>query len=252
MKMSQSPSLFLNVGKQVKDEYGRPIGKIASFAVTPNGKFDAVFIEQGDGKFSRQDIENLRIDGSDLTLLSGIKFKTNMFCDQIPLIWRKDQALRDLADKKKISSELYTELHITFEQALKQLKVEAQRLTEEVSTEISRCNQESKELTYAMVNLELEHEIGKIDNQCYDAAFSLVQENIKRLQIEKADLEFTKTKLANNLLGDIPKTPLTEKTKMPEPPLSTPSKGLGPVASTPDLPEPPVVVYVKEIGKSTI
>jgi hypothetical protein len=248
--LSQIPSLFLNVGKQVKDEYGHSIGRVASFAVTPNGKFDAVFIEQGDGKFLRHSTENLRIDGSDLTLLSGIKSKANMFCDQIPLIWRKDQALKELADKKKISPELYSELHSTFEQALTQLKSDARKLSEEVNGEIARCNQEAKELTYALVNLELEHEIGKIDSQCYETAFSLVQENIKRVQIEKSDLEFTKTKLTNNLLGDMPKVIIPEKTKMPEPPMS--SKGLGPSTSQPDLPEPPVVVYVKEIGKSSL
>jgi len=246
--LSQTPNLFLNVGKQVKDEYGRTVGKIASFAMTPSGKFDAVFIEQGDGKFLRHSAENLHIDGSDLTLLSTIKSKAILSCDQIPLIWRKDQALKDLADKKKISPELYQELHSTFDQTLNQLKNDAQKITEEVNTEISRCVQETKELTYALVNLEIEHEIGKVDDKCYETAFSLIQENIKRVQIEKSDLEFTKTKLSNNLLGDSPKVVMLEKTKVSE----APSKGFGPISAAPDLPEPPVVVYVKEIGKSSI
>lgn len=232
----------------MKDEYGRVVGKIASFAVTPSGKFDAVFVEQGDGKFFRHSAENLHADGSELTLLSTTKSKANIFCDQIPLIWRKDQALKDLVDKKKISPELYQELHSTFDEALNQLKNDAQKLTEEVNTEISRCTQETKELAYALVNLEIEHEIGKVDDQCYEAAFSLIQENIKRVQVEKSDLEFTKTKLSNNLLGDNPKVVMLEKTKVTE----TPSKGLGSISSAPDLPEPPVVVHVKEIGKSSI
>jgi hypothetical protein len=36
-------NLFLYIGKPIKNEYGRVIGKVASFALTPNGKFDAVF-----------------------------------------------------------------------------------------------------------------------------------------------------------------------------------------------------------------
>lgn len=246
--LSQPPNLFLNVGKQVKDEYGRTVGKIASFSVTPSGKYDAVFIEQGDGKFFRHSTENLHLDGSDLTLLSIIKSRSSTFCDQIPLIWRKDQALKELADKKKISSELYQELHTTFEAALNQLKTDAQKLIDEVNNEISRCAKEAKELTYALVNLELEHEIGKIDDRCYETAFSLIQENIKRVQVEKSDLEFTKTKLSNNLLGDNPRVVILEKTKLPEVPI----KGFGSTSSAPDLPEPPVVVYVKEIGKSSL
>jgi len=79
--MSQNPNLFLSVGKQIKDEYGRVIGKIASFAVTPNGKFDAAFVEQGDGKFLKLSTEHLKFDGADVTLISKIKSETNLFCD---------------------------------------------------------------------------------------------------------------------------------------------------------------------------
>ena len=31
--MTQNPNLFLSIGKQVKDEYGRIIGRVTSFAV---------------------------------------------------------------------------------------------------------------------------------------------------------------------------------------------------------------------------
>ena len=47
--MSNNSNLFLSIGKPIKDEYGRTIGKVASFALTPNGKFDAVFIEFNNG-----------------------------------------------------------------------------------------------------------------------------------------------------------------------------------------------------------
>jgi hypothetical protein len=99
--MSQNPNLFLSVGKQIKDEYGRGLGKVASFALTPNGKFDAIFIEQGDGRFLKFPAENLKFDGTNITLISKIKSETKALCDQIPLIWRKDQALKGLVEKKK-------------------------------------------------------------------------------------------------------------------------------------------------------
>ena len=77
--MSQNPSLFLSVGRQVKDEYGCPIGKIASFAVTPSGKFDSVYVELGDGRFSKHSTEHLKIDGADITLISNIRLR-RQFC----------------------------------------------------------------------------------------------------------------------------------------------------------------------------
>ncbi|MCK5563348.1 hypothetical protein KAI30_04170, partial [Candidatus Bathyarchaeota archaeon] len=137
--MSQLPNLFLSIGKPVEDEYGRTIGKIASFALTPNGKFDAAFIEFNDGKFSKQPIEHLNFEGADITFISAIKSQANILCDQIPLIWRKNRALKDLADKKKISPEIYKELHTNFDSILNQMKENAQALTAQIDGEIVRC-----------------------------------------------------------------------------------------------------------------
>ncbi len=244
--MIQDPNLFLSVGKPVKDEYGRTIGKIASFAVTPNGKFDAVFLEQGAGRFLKEPAENLMLDGSEVMLISQIKSQATMLCDQIPLMWRKDQALKDLVAKKKISQELYEELHRSFEGALNQLKSEAQALMESIEKEAGRCFEEIKALNYALVNLEIEHEIGKIDNQSYDVAFKIIQENLKRINLEKSDMDITKTRLSNILLGDTPKTLSSDKKTGVE----QQSKVSIPVSNASELPEPPVVVYVKEIGKT--
>jgi hypothetical protein len=239
--MSQNPSLFLSVGKPVKDEYGCGIGKIASFAVTPSGKFESVYIELGDGTFSKHSIDHLEINGADITLISNIKAQSDILCDQIPLIWRKDQALKDLTEKKKISKEMYSELHTNFDGLLTQLKTEAQALLEEIDDEIAASTDAMKGLNYAFVNLEIEHDIGKLDNSTYETAFAMIQANLKRKQMEKTDLELTRSKLSNVLLGD------SAKTRLPEAPKNSSSS-----SSSPGLPEPPVVVYVKEIGKASV
>ena len=238
--MSQISNLFLSIGKPVKDEYGRAVGKIVSFALTPGGKFDAAFIELSDGKFSKQPIENLTFNGAEITFISKIKSQSSVFCDQIPFIWRKDQALKDLAEKKKISPDLYQELHNNFESILTQLKKDAQVLSDEVVQEVVRCNQEIKALNYAVLHLELEHEIGKINDETYVSAFKLLQESLKRVNTEKSDMELTKTKLSNILLGDSKES--AQKTKVVA----------APINEALELPEPPVVVYVKEIGKAGI
>jgi len=243
--MSQTPNLFLSVGKPVKDEYGRTIGKIASFAVTPSGKFDAVFIELGDGKFMKRSSEHLKVDGTDITLLSEIKASATILCDQIPLLWRKDQALKDLSDKKKIPKELYGELHSTFDGALAQLKGEAQTLKQQLDDETATCEEETRALNYALVNLEIEHAIGKMDNQSYDTSFAIITENIRRIHMEKNDLELIKSKVSNILLGDATKMDEVKNRSLEG------SKGSS-LSVTSGLPEPPVVVYVKEIGKTGI
>ena len=50
---------FLFVGNQIKDEYGRQIGRVASFKVTPTGRIDGIFVEHGDGEFFPDQVERI-------------------------------------------------------------------------------------------------------------------------------------------------------------------------------------------------
>ena len=233
-------NLFLYIGKPIKNEYGRIVGKVASFALTPSGKFDAVFVEFGDGQFTKQPLEALKFSGAEVTFISKIKNQAGSLCDQIPLIWRKDQALKDLSEKRKISPELFQELHNSFTGVLSQLKKDAQIIVDESVMEIVRCQEEISSLSYAIVNLEIEHEIGKVDEENYKNAFALLQETLKRATLEKTDFELTKSKVSSVLLGESQDS--TQKTKTYAEQVSVAQK----------LPEPPVVVYVKEIGKAGI
>ena len=239
--MSQNPNLFLSVGKPVKNEYGRVIGKVASFAMTPNGKCDAVFVEFSGGQFSKQPMEQLKFNGSEVTFISTTKSQSSVLCDQIPLIWRKDQALKDLSEKKKISTEMYLEIHSSFDSVLNQLKKDAQVLSDQISDQIATCDDEIRAMSYALLNLEIEHEIGKIEDEAYKTSFAMLQENLKRTSQEKSELELAKNKMANTLLGDV--IGPVQKTK------ATIDMSVEPKH---ELPEPPVVVYVKEIGKAGI
>jgi len=239
--MSQNPNLFLSVGKQVKDEYGRAVGKVASFSMTPSGKFDAVFVEFNSGRFSKQPIEQLKFNGAEVTFISTTKSQASVLCDQIPLIWRKDQALKDLSEKKKISAEMYQEIHNSFNGIINQLKKDAQILSEEIADQTACCEEEIKAMSYAILNLELEHEIGKIDEESYKSAFTMLQESLKRATAEKTELEQAKNKLSNIMLGD--SLAPTQKTK---------TSVEFPMETKAELPEPPVVVYVKEVGKAGI
>jgi hypothetical protein len=248
--MSNS-NLFLSIGKPVKNEYGRVIGKVASFALTPSGKFDAVFIEFGDGQFSKQPMESIRFNGADITFITKIKNTAGMLCDQIPLIWRKDEALKDLAEKKKITPEVYQDLHSSFSNVLAQLKKDAQIIIDEAAIEIERCQEEISSLSYAVANLEIEHEIGKVDEENYKAAFALLQDTLRRASSEKVDYEQTKSKVSNVLLGD--------NLQLPPKPVAAPVQSVSNKVyaeqvsnGATKLPEPPVVVYVKETGRTGI
>ena len=187
-------------------------------------------------------MESLRFNGADVTFVTKIKSQAGTLCDHIPLIWRKDEALKDLLEKKKITPEVFQDLHSSFSNVLTQLKKEAQIIVDESLVEIERCREEITSLSYAIANLEIEHEIGKVDEESYKSAFTLLQESLRRATSEKTDYDLTKSRLSSVLLGDQMQTG-------PKPKIYAETVAANP---TTKLPEPPVVVYVKEMGKAGI
>jgi len=236
MSTRPTSNLFLYIGKPLKDEYGRQVGKIASFAVSPNGRVNGVFVEHGDGEFQRYSSEQFKIDGDEITLLPTIKLRVKALCDEIPLIWRKDQALSDLVEKKKIPSEMFTELHKNFEGALNQLKIDAQSNMKSIDEQITKCNSQIRDLNSALIHIEIEREIGRIDESAYETALQIVQDGLKRVNSEKTDLESLKSQLSNLLLGDSVAIDRESENKS---------------TIQPPLPEPPVVVHVKGTAKTS-
>jgi hypothetical protein len=236
---------FLFVGKEIKDEYGRQVGRVASFKVTPAGRIDGIFVEHGDGEFLSYASDQIKIDNGNLVISPTLKLKARSLCNEIPLIWRKDRALHELVEKKKIPPEMYDDLHRTFEGALTQLKVNAKELVDEIDNQIDSCNKQIHELHSALINLEIEREIGRLTSDSYEKALGMIQWGLKGANAEKSDLDALKSKLMNLLLGE-------EKEKMPEkppmPPTNSPEQSeiqKAPAPVSPNLPEPPVIVHVR-------
>lgn len=239
---------FLFVGNHIKDEYGRQIGRVASFKVTPTGRIDGIFVEHGDGEFLSYSSDQIKVDNGNLVISPTLKLKANSLCQEIPLIWRKDKALNELVDKKKIPPEMYDDLHSTFEGALNQLKDKAKGLVDNIDSEVDRCNKQIHELHSALINLEIEREIGRLNTESYEKALKIIQWGLKGVNAEKRDLEVLKNKLDNLLIGEktspppeAPKPKIPEKTEAPKPPATV----------APNLPEPPVIIHVRNPNKQS-
>ncbi len=222
MEFSTNP--FLLVGKPVRDEYGRQIGRVVSFMVSLNGSVNEVLLERGDGEFFRYPSSQFITDGDDVTRLSPTKQRANTLCDEMPLICLKEQALSGLLEMKKVSSEMFNTLHKNFENALNQLKADAQTTLENLDKQVVRCRQHVIELHLAMMHLEVEHEIGEIDEKSYQTAVEMLQESLRRAEAEIGDLEAIRNKLSSMVLEKAGQTETGEKPPpptlmLPEPPL---------------------------------
>jgi hypothetical protein len=241
----QSPNFSLFIGKPVRDEYGRQIGRIVSFATNPNGRINRVFMQHENGGFLRHSGDQFRILGDNIVFLSLIKLRVKTLSNKIPLIWRKNQALQELLEKKKISKEMFNDLHNNFEGVLNQLKKEADNTLNDIEKQIAKCTQQVKELNSALMHLEIEREIGKINGESYKTAMEMIEASLKQANAESNDLEAMKSKLSNLFLGETTAT----VTKIDEEKEETAPDPVSALPSPPSLPEPPVLVHMKNVNK---
>ena len=138
---------------------------------------------------------------------------------------------------------MFDDLHKNFEGALNQLKADARTVMGDINKQTTKCTKQIQELHSALINLEIEREIGRIDDESYQKALRMIQWGLKGANAEKSDLEALKSKLSNMLLGE-------KKVKTPETPTQKETQEAIAPAS-PILPEPPVVVRVKNPNKQS-
>jgi len=199
-----SKDLFSFLGKSIKNEYKREIGKIVSFIVSPNGHIDAVLVNHADGEFVYYPSKQLNITKDSIVLLADTKLRANALCGDIPLVWRKGEVLNSLLKDEKILPEIYESLHQEFDDTLNKLKASAQDVIAEIDKQIVDCDERFKKLHSAKTHLEIESEIGEIDEGSYKKSLEVILDGLKSVLSEKNDLEAVRTRLSSLLLGEEP------------------------------------------------
>ncbi|MCD6530552.1 CdvA-like protein [Candidatus Bathyarchaeota archaeon] len=193
---------FSIIGKMLKDEYDREIGKVIAVTTAPNSEIKEVLVS-AKGRFTSYPREQITIneDGEPI-LLTEIKLKTATLCDEIPLIWKKCSVLENLLKEGKIPHETYKEFHEEFEKVKENLKMEAEKTIEEIEKLEKACDERFRRLQLSKTNLEIEYAIGKIKDEIYELSIKDIVNELNNTLKEREDLEKMRSWLSNLLLGE--------------------------------------------------
>ncbi len=242
-----SENVSLLIGKPAKDELRSEIGKILSFIIDSPGHVSKVLIMDHNGEYKCHPFDRLVIDHDTVILLSEIDKTTKTVSEKIPLLWRKKKVLDKLLNENKILPEIYESLYGEFSEALERLKGDAQSAVNELEKQISNCEETFKTLRLAKTYLEIEHEIGRVEEEAYKESLRMILNGLKGLVEKKQHLQEKRDTLSNILLGEefmMESSPLgkeeVEKTKKAEV-----SEGQGALATKPLESEPQITVHVK-------
>ncbi|MBS7614675.1 CdvA-like protein [Candidatus Bathyarchaeota archaeon] len=190
------------VGKSVKDENEKEIGKVVSFLIDSSGQPQEALVETVQGQLARYPFDLLDMVKDEIIVVSDVAKKIESLTEQLPKIRKKRNILDKLAANKVISSGIYDNLCKEFDKALKEMRNEAQTLIEAVDKQVKAQDEQLKTLQLARAFLEIEHGIGTINEETYQQSIITILREVKNTQQTKLSLLRAKDKIADALLEE--------------------------------------------------
>ena len=186
--MSISVDASRIVGEIVKGQEDREIGRIISFLIDSSGQVEEVLVENMSGRFDRYPIEMLKIGKEGVSLASNVEQKMSRLSARLPVMQKKREILENLSEKKVIPPQIYDNLKKEFDKTLKEMKGEAQGLLENMDKQVKEQDEYVRTLQLARAYLEIEHGIGAVTDEVYQASILSLLREVKNAQQSKINL----------------------------------------------------------------
>lgn len=211
MATSIFPSL---IGRSLKDENGREVGKIVSFIMDPLGETKEALVETKGGSIVRFPIERLRVNQEEISLTSDIERRADKICKNFPILLKKREILDSLFKNKEIIPEIYETLSAGFNKSLDELRSEAKNLLSDIEQQIRFQEDLIKTLHLARTFLEIEHGVGNVKDDVFRQSLLSILREIKYASHKKINLLKIK-----DMISKVSFQELEEKVRSEEPSL---------------------------------
>lgn len=189
------------LGKDLKDTYGRKIGKIIGLGIDDFGELKALHVEHGSGNLGQYPCENIVIDRNEVMLIPDWKVSSELIQKELDRVARRIQALGDLLKDQQIPTNIYEELRRKQGATLSELKRRKEELVEGLKTRSGQIDRQVDELIRFLVSVKMEYKAGIVDDRALTVACDAIEPNLRPLIEEKKDL--------SNVMERIGKSPAT-------------------------------------------
>ncbi|MBS7634970.1 CdvA-like protein [Candidatus Bathyarchaeota archaeon] len=186
------PSL---IGRSLKDENGREIGKIVSFIIDSSGEVKEVLAENKNEELTKYSVERIKIDQEEVFLVSDVEKRTENLCGRFPAVYKKREILEKLFRNKEIMPEIYESLSAELDKSINEMRAEAQSLLNEVERQVQFQENIIKSLHLARTFLEMEHGIGNVRDEFFRQSLLSLLREIKYASYRKMNLLKTKERI---------------------------------------------------------
>ena len=179
------PSL---IGRTLKDENGKEIGRIVSFIIDSSGNVREVLIESKSEMLVRYPVERLKYSQEDVFLVFDVERRVEEICEKMPVLLKKREILESLFKNKEILPEIYESLSAEIDKLISEVRAEAQNLLKEVEDEIQQQENLIRVLHLSRTFLEMEHGVGNVRDEVFRQSLISILKELKSASYKKMNL----------------------------------------------------------------
>lgn len=176
------------LGKDLKDTYGRKIGKIIGLGIDDFGELKTLHVEHGSGNLGQYLCEHIVINKGEVVLIPDWKVSSELIQKELDRVTRRIQALGDLLKDRQIPANIYEELRRKQGTTLEELNRRKQDLIEGLKKRSGQVDRQVDDLIRFLVSVKMEYKAGIVDDRALTVACDAIEPNLKPLIEERKDL----------------------------------------------------------------
>jgi len=206
------------VGENVKDPYGRVIGKLIGFYSDVDGIVSAVEVAKGDLGFETIPVERIEIDPEGVKILPTWKAEAISVAAQFERAKKRAKALEDLYAKNEIPRHAYDEFKKKVDAAISRLRSKNQEVKALLRRRMGELEDEIVHVEKALTAMKMSYIAGEISEKAYKAAAEALRASRDKDLDEKNDIKKMLEKLTKleEEPAQLSTSPASTKATIPE------------------------------------
>jgi len=186
------------IGLEVKDPYGRKVGRIVAVYSEVDGSVTGVELEVNEDTFTTIPVSRIRInDDGELQIIPEWKAEALSLIKQLDKAKRRIKALDDLYSKNEIPRHAYDEFRKKVERNLSMLKIKAKEVKQMLKKRTNQLEDTIIQIEKAITALKMSYLAGELSEKGYKTAIEALRQAKDKAVEEKEDIKKILSRIEN-------------------------------------------------------
>ena len=186
------------IGLEVKDPYGRKVGRIVAVYSEVDGSVTGVELEVNEDTFTTIPVSRIRInDDGELQIIPEWKAEALSLIKQLDKAKRRIKALDDLYSKNEIPRHAYDEFRKKVERSLSMLKIKAKEVKQMLKKRTNQLEDTIIQIEKAITALKMSYLAGELSEKGYKTAIEALRQAKDKAVEEKEDIKKILSRIEN-------------------------------------------------------